>query len=585
MTLAVGTARRRRRGPAARPLPRRRHPGPGRRRPGHRALLQGHARRRAGALRVVAAGHPGVGPRRGVLRHRQRADPQPVRRVPRVVHPDRRPSCCWPTCPAAGSAAGGGPYATTRCRPSWPASTWAGRGSRRSWSARPPRVPPARCWPSPCGWPRPSGSALTLSLTLLAAVVLGGLGSLTGALVGAALLTFLPSSSPTSGATPGLSDIKAAELAPLVYGAGDGRGDPARAERPRRHHPRWCTACERPAPLDAGNASATTSPSPPTTSPAHHLEREQHHETHCSRGRRPSPGWPPHVAGARRVRRGWPGRHDDGDGEGGGASDVGITDDSITIGAHFPLTGVAAPGLQRDPDRRAGVLRLRQRRRAASTGARSSTSSRTTATTRPTPARSPTSWSSRTRSSRWSAGSAPPPTAPWSTSSTSEGVPDLFVSSGSLQWGDDVESRPYHVRLAARLRDRGQDHRPVRRREHARRQGRAVPPGRRLRRGRREGRAPVPRRPDRRASSATRRATPTSARRSPALQAAEADLVLGFNTPSYTALSQLVALKLGYEPQWYYSNVGSDPHAGRLAAVALLRGCGRGRRQRARRRA
>ena len=39
----------------------------------------------------------------------------------------------------------------------------------------------------------PSGFTLTLSLTLLTAVVLGGLGSLAGALVGAALLTFLPS--------------------------------------------------------------------------------------------------------------------------------------------------------------------------------------------------------------------------------------------------------------------------------------------------------------------------------------------------------------------------------------------------------
>jgi ABC-type branched-subunit amino acid transport system substrate-binding protein len=44
-----------------------------------------------------------------------------------------------------------------------------------------------------------------------------------------------------------------------------------------------------------------------------------------------------------------------------------------------------------------------------------------------------------------------------------------------------------------------------------------------------------------------------------ALQAAGADLVVGFNTPSYTALTQLTGLKLGYKPQWMYSNVGSDP--------------------------
>jgi branched-chain amino acid transport system permease protein len=64
----------------------------------------------------------------------------------------------------------------------------------------------------------PSGFTLTLSLSLLTAVVLGGLGSLTGALIGAALLTFLPSVFTNVGVSAGLSDVQAAELAPLVYG-------------------------------------------------------------------------------------------------------------------------------------------------------------------------------------------------------------------------------------------------------------------------------------------------------------------------------------------------------------------------------
>jgi branched-chain amino acid transport system permease protein len=64
----------------------------------------------------------------------------------------------------------------------------------------------------------PSGFTLTLSLTLLTAVVLGGLGSLTGALVGAALLTFLPSVVTDWGESAGLTAIRAAELTPLVYG-------------------------------------------------------------------------------------------------------------------------------------------------------------------------------------------------------------------------------------------------------------------------------------------------------------------------------------------------------------------------------
>jgi branched-chain amino acid transport system permease protein len=64
----------------------------------------------------------------------------------------------------------------------------------------------------------PSGFTLTLSLLLLSAVVLGGLGSLLGALVGAGLLTFLPQVVTDVGQDMGLSDVQAAELAPLAYG-------------------------------------------------------------------------------------------------------------------------------------------------------------------------------------------------------------------------------------------------------------------------------------------------------------------------------------------------------------------------------
>ncbi|MQA63195.1 MAG: branched-chain amino acid ABC transporter permease [Actinophytocola sp.] len=64
----------------------------------------------------------------------------------------------------------------------------------------------------------PSGFTLTLSLVLLSAVVLGGLGSLLGALIGAALLTMLPQLVTSAGRGAGLSDLQAAELAPLVYG-------------------------------------------------------------------------------------------------------------------------------------------------------------------------------------------------------------------------------------------------------------------------------------------------------------------------------------------------------------------------------
>jgi branched-chain amino acid transport system substrate-binding protein len=42
------------------------------------------------------------------------------------------------------------------------------------------------------------------------------------------------------------------------------------------------------------------------------------------------------------------------------------------------------------------------------------------------------------------------------------------------------------------------------------------------------------------------------------LKASGADLVIGFNVPAYTALSQLVSQRLQYSPQWAYSNVGAD---------------------------
>jgi branched-chain amino acid transport system permease protein len=64
----------------------------------------------------------------------------------------------------------------------------------------------------------PSGFPLTLSLSLLTAVVLGGLGSLVGALIGAALLTFLPQTVTGLGQSLGLTDLQSAQLAPLVYG-------------------------------------------------------------------------------------------------------------------------------------------------------------------------------------------------------------------------------------------------------------------------------------------------------------------------------------------------------------------------------
>jgi branched-chain amino acid transport system permease protein len=64
----------------------------------------------------------------------------------------------------------------------------------------------------------PAGFTIVLSLGLLTAVVLGGLGSFTGALLGSALLVFLPPAVTDLGAGLGLDATRAAQLAPFVYG-------------------------------------------------------------------------------------------------------------------------------------------------------------------------------------------------------------------------------------------------------------------------------------------------------------------------------------------------------------------------------
>lgn len=125
----------------------------------------------------------------------------------------------------------------------------------------------------------PSAFTLTLSLTLLAAIVLGGLGSLAGALIGAALLTFLPSVVTDLGTEAGLSDIQAAELAPLVYGlvmvavillapagiVGSLRGARLRARSRRRTPPGSSTASSATTSTASTDAETSTTSGDSTT--------------------------------------------------------------------------------------------------------------------------------------------------------------------------------------------------------------------------------------------------------------------------------------------------------------------------------
>ncbi|WP_435743338.1 ABC transporter substrate-binding protein [Nocardioides sp. SYSU DS0663] len=252
------------------------------------------------------------------------------------------------------------------------------------------------------------------------------------------------------------------------------------------------------------------------------------------------------------------GRSDDGGdgGDGGSADAPGVTEDTITIGAHFPLTGVAAPGYSEIPTGAQAYFDY--------VNANGGVHGREIEYIVRDDAYNPTNTSSVTNELvleeeifAMVGGLGTPTHSAVVDFLNDEGVPDFFVSSGSLMWGDDPETYPYtfgwqpdyeiegkiigqyvaenlpdaKVGLFLQDDDFGDDA------EKGVRQflDEQIVASERY-------------------TSGNTDVGPQIA----GLQAAGADLVLAFDTPSYTALSQLVALKLGYEPQWFYSNVGSD---------------------------
>ncbi|WP_336030404.1 ABC transporter substrate-binding protein [Geodermatophilus sp. FMUSA9-8] len=253
---------------------------------------------------------------------------------------------------------------------------------------------------------------------------------------------------------------------------------------------------------------------------------------------------------------------DSGGGGGGGgseeneASDIGITEDTIKLGAHYPLTGVAAPGYSEIPT---GVEAYFDY-----VNANGGVNGRQIEFVYRDDAYNPTNTSQIVNQLVLEdevfaimSGLGTPTHNAVTDFLNSEGVPDLFVSSGSRLW-DDVEEKPYtfgwqpdyeiegkiigqyvaenfpdaRVGLFLQGDDFGEDG-AAGARQYLEDQIVAEE-------------TYVPGNTD---------VVPQIS----ALQAAGADLVLGFNVPSYTALSQLTALRLGYDPQWFYSNVGSDP--------------------------
>ncbi|QNN52782.1 ABC transporter substrate-binding protein [Nocardioides mesophilus] len=241
-----------------------------------------------------------------------------------------------------------------------------------------------------------------------------------------------------------------------------------------------------------------------------------------------------------------------------GSSDVGITEDTVTIGAHFPLTGVAAPGYSEIPTGMKAYFDY--------VNAQGGVDGRKIEFLVRDDGYNPTNTSQVTNELvlkdeifAMVGGLGTPTHAAVVDFLNSEQVPDLFVSSGSIQWGDQPEEKPFtfgwqpdyesegkiigqyvaenmpdaKVGLFLQDDDLGRDsEKGVRRFLDKQIVG------------------------VERYTSGNTDVAPQIA----GLQAKGADLVLSFNTPSYTALSQLVAMKLNYKPKWFYANIGSDPN-------------------------
>ncbi|HYH32586.1 MAG TPA: ABC transporter substrate-binding protein [Pseudonocardia sp.] len=244
------------------------------------------------------------------------------------------------------------------------------------------------------------------------------------------------------------------------------------------------------------------------------------------------------------------------EGEGGGGAETGVTETSVKVGAHFPLTGVAAPGYSEIPTGTQAYFDF--------VNAAGGVHGRQIEYIFRDDAYNPTQTSQvvnelvlQDQVFAIMGGLGTPTHSAVVDFLNSEGVPDLFVSSGSLLW-DQPQENPmtfgwqpdYEVegkiigqyvaenfpdaRVGLFLQDDDFG---------------------------RDGELGARRYLEDQIVGAERY-TPGNTDVAPqiaALQAAGADLVIGFNVPSYTALSQLESLQLNYRPQWIYSNVGSDP--------------------------
>ena len=238
-------------------------------------------------------------------------------------------------------------------------------------------------------------------------------------------------------------------------------------------------------------------------------------------------------------------------------TDPGITADSVTVGATFPLTGVAAPGYSEIPSGAQAYFDY--------VNAQGGINGRKIKYIVKDDAYNPTQTSQVTNELVLQdkvfamLGALGTPThAAVVDFLNSQKVPDLFVSSGSIEWGNQPKDRPYTFGWQPDYEIEGKIiGQWVAKNMPDAKVGLFLQDddlGRDSEKGVRQF-------IDKQIVS-VQKYTPGNVDVAPqiaALAQSKADLVLGFNVPAYTALSQLVALKLNYKPTWFYSNIGSDP--------------------------
>lgn len=250
-----------------------------------------------------------------------------------------------------------------------------------------------------------------------------------------------------------------------------------------------------------------------------------------------------------------------GGGEGGSASEVegdttGITDSSIKIGTHKPLTGVAAPGYSEIPTGAQAYFDY--------VNAAGGVCERDIEYIVRDDGYNPTNTSQVTNQLvlqdeifAMMGGLGTPTHSAVVDYLNEEQVPDLFVASGALAW-DDPEGHPYTFGWQPDYTVEGKVMGTYIKEKYPNAKIglflQADDFGRDGGNGLKQfvGNQVV--------KEVTYTPTQTDiSSQITQLKAAGADLVVGFNTPTWTALTQLQGLAQGFKPQWFYSGVGLDP--------------------------